>query len=430
MTKTSAPAKAHRPQAYTVFGAAIVAGAAAAFGLNSALDSHLAQALPQVESESILVALRSLPAGAPVTVWDVGLRDWPKAMVPSTVMRVTDDLDNLVVRHPLREGQPILAVQLGRVDTAGEAIARPLAVAAPLAPPVRESERDLWATPSTAPAPPMTSVALPPLTTVTTVSTTFATAAVPVPAAATVKTGNPGLVAADQHAPATPTAPTSLATGTPTLAPPATPTASTSLATGTPTLATPATPTAPTSLATGTPTLAPPATPTASIVEPSPELDPLAIPAIDVPTTIIATATPALEAPAPIEIRSPHTERGDTPPSPLRTALRPRPSAVQALSVPDRSALRGEGTGRVGERPAADSLSSRVASAAAAYGEGAVAAPATTDTTPRMLPTGRDATGTVASAQAPRAPQALSRATPPAPRPTRVQAFTKGYRPN
>ena len=392
MTKTSAPAKAHRPQAYTVFGAAIVAGAAAAFGLNSALDSHLAQALPQVESESILVALRSLPAGAPVTVWDVGLRDWPKAMVPSTVMRVTDDLDNLVVRHPLREGQPILAVQLGRVDTAGEAIARPLAVAAPLAPPVRESERDLWATPSTAPAPPMTSVALPPLTTVTTVSTTFATAAVPVPAAATVKTGNPGLVAADQHAPATPTAPTSLATGTP--------------------------------------TLAPPATPTASIVEPSPELDPLAIPAIDVPTTIIATATPALEAPAPIEIRSPHTERGDTPPSPLRTALRPRPSAVQALSVPDRSALRGEGTGRVGERPAADSLSSRVASAAAAYGEGAVAAPATTDTTPRMLPTGRDATGTMASAQAPRAPQALSRATPPAPRPTRVQAFTKGYRPN
>ena len=28
MTKTSAPAKAHRPQAYTVFGAASVAGAA------------------------------------------------------------------------------------------------------------------------------------------------------------------------------------------------------------------------------------------------------------------------------------------------------------------------------------------------------------------------------------------------------------------
>ncbi|MEI8319840.1 MAG: SAF domain-containing protein, partial [Planctomycetia bacterium] len=152
MTKTSAPAKAHCPQAYTVFGAAIVAGVAVAFGLNSALDSHLAQAKPQVESESILVALRPLPAGSPVTVWDVGLRDWPKAMVPSTAMRVTDDLDNLVVRHPLREGQPILAVQLGRVDTAGEAIARPLAVAAPPAPSGRELERDLWEKPPAAPA--------------------------------------------------------------------------------------------------------------------------------------------------------------------------------------------------------------------------------------------------------------------------------------
>ena len=417
MTKTSAPAKAHRPQAYTVFGAAIVAGAAAAFGLNSALDSHLAQAKPQVESESILVALRPLPAGSPVTVWDVGLRDWPKAMVPSTAMRVTDELDNLVVRHPLREGQPILAIQLGRVDSGGEAIARPLAVAAPPAPSVRESERDLWATPSTAPAPPLTSVAVPPLTTVTTVSTTFATAtaAIPVPAAKTLTTGNPGLIAADQHAPAAPeTAPPTLATGTPTLAPPASPE------------------TAPPTLFTGTPTLAPPATPTASIGAPSPDLDPLALPAVDAATTILATATPALEAPAPIEIRSPRAEqRGDTPPAPLRTALRPRPSVVQALSVPDRSALRDEGAGHVEERPAADSLSGRVASAAAAFGEGTVAAPAPADATPRMLPAG-DATGSTTSTQASRAPapEARSRATPSAPRPTRAQAFTKGYRPN
>ncbi|MSR26658.1 MAG: hypothetical protein EXS06_06520 [Planctomycetaceae bacterium] len=385
MTKTSAPAKAHRPQAYTVFGAAIVAGAAAAFGLNSALDSHLSQAKPQVESESILVALRPLPAGSLVTVWDVGLRDWPKAMVPSTAMRVTDDLDNLVVRHPLREGQPILAIQLGRVDTGGEASARPLAVAALPAPSVGESERDLWATPSTAPAPPLTSVAVPQATTVTTVSTTFATAtaALPVPAAKTLTTGNPGLVAADQHAPAAPeTAPTTLATGTPTLAPPATPE------------------TAPTTLATGTPTL--------------------------------ATATPALEAPAPIEIRSPRAERGDAPPNPLRTALRPRPSVVQALSVPDRSALSDEGTGRAGETAAPGRLSGRVASAAAGFGEGAGAAPAPADATPRMLSAGRDATGSATSTQASRAPapEARSRATPSAPRPTRAQAFTKGYRPN
>ena len=181
MTKTSAPVRAHRPQPYTVFGAAIVAGAAAAFGLNSALDTHLAQAKPQVESESILVALRALPAGAPVTVWDVGLRDWPKAMVPSSAMRVTDDLDNLIVRHPLREGQPILAVQLGRADAAAvEAVARPLAVASPTPPPSREPERDLWeATPTASASPIMTPPAITtpptaPVATVTTVSTTFA----------------------------------------------------------------------------------------------------------------------------------------------------------------------------------------------------------------------------------------------------------------
>ena len=41
------------------------------------LDVRLAQAKPKVESEPIFVALRSLPQGAAVTVWDVALRDWP-----------------------------------------------------------------------------------------------------------------------------------------------------------------------------------------------------------------------------------------------------------------------------------------------------------------------------------------------------------------
>jgi len=102
------------PKAVTVFAAAFVAGAAVAFCLNRALDIHLAQAKPQVESEPIFVALRGLPQGAQVTVWDVGLRDWPKAMVPGTAMRANDSLEGLIVRHPLREGQPILSVQLGR----------------------------------------------------------------------------------------------------------------------------------------------------------------------------------------------------------------------------------------------------------------------------------------------------------------------------
>jgi hypothetical protein len=100
-----------------VFATAFVAGAAVAFCLNLALDIHLAQAKPQVESEPIFVALRGLPQGAQVTVWDVGLRDWPKAMVPGTAMRPNDSLEGLIVRHPLREGQPVLSVQLGRAVT-------------------------------------------------------------------------------------------------------------------------------------------------------------------------------------------------------------------------------------------------------------------------------------------------------------------------
>jgi Flp pilus assembly protein CpaB len=81
------PARSQRPKATTVFAAAFLAGAAAAVGLNRTLDVHLAQRQPRVESEPIFVALRSLPLGAPVTVWDVALRDWPKAMLPAAAMR-------------------------------------------------------------------------------------------------------------------------------------------------------------------------------------------------------------------------------------------------------------------------------------------------------------------------------------------------------
>lgn len=107
----------HKPKALTVFAAAFVAGAAAAVGLNRALDVHIAQSKPHVESESIFVALHSLPQGSPVTVWDVALRDWPKAMLPTTAMRATDSFDGVVLRHPIREGQPLLSVQLVKAQS-------------------------------------------------------------------------------------------------------------------------------------------------------------------------------------------------------------------------------------------------------------------------------------------------------------------------
>jgi hypothetical protein len=116
-TPALAPAR-HRPRFATVFVAAFVAGAAAAVGVNRALDLHLAQAKPQVECEPIFVALRSLPQGTPVTVWDVALRDWPKAMLPAAALRVNDSFEGCLLKHPLREGQPLLTVQLIKADAA------------------------------------------------------------------------------------------------------------------------------------------------------------------------------------------------------------------------------------------------------------------------------------------------------------------------
>jgi hypothetical protein len=108
----------HRPRTGTVFVAAFVAGAVAAVGVNRALDVRLAQARPQVECEPVFVALRALPAGAAVTVWDVALRDLPKAMVPATALRVSDSFEGRLLKFPLREGQPLISAQLIQPEVA------------------------------------------------------------------------------------------------------------------------------------------------------------------------------------------------------------------------------------------------------------------------------------------------------------------------
>jgi len=154
----------HRPRATTVFVAAFVAGAAAAVGVNRALDVHLAQAKPQVECEPIFVALRALPQGSPVTVWDVALRDLPKAMVPATALRVTDTFEGRILKFPLREGQPLVTGQLLPPETASPA---PAAEA-----PVRE---ELVEEAFVAPVPAAAPVANTPTTTPTTASPTART---------------------------------------------------------------------------------------------------------------------------------------------------------------------------------------------------------------------------------------------------------------
>jgi hypothetical protein len=139
--------RSHRPKAATVFAAAFIAGAAAAFGLNRALDVHLAQSKPQVESEAIFVALRSLPQGSPVTVWDVALRDWPKAMMPMAAVRPHDSFEGQILKHSLREGQPLLKVQLAKAPstTEGQIVGSAAAGVLPVHPAAAIPQPDLWA---------------------------------------------------------------------------------------------------------------------------------------------------------------------------------------------------------------------------------------------------------------------------------------------
>ncbi|MFM7108458.1 MAG: SAF domain-containing protein [Planctomycetaceae bacterium] len=115
-TPSADAVRRHRPKTLTVFAAAFAAGAVLAYGVNRVVDVHTVQVEPQVESEPIFVALRSLPQGAPVTVWDVALKDWPKAMLPTTALRADASLEGVVLRRPIREGQPLLSVQLVRDD--------------------------------------------------------------------------------------------------------------------------------------------------------------------------------------------------------------------------------------------------------------------------------------------------------------------------
>ncbi len=134
-----------------MFVAAFVAGAVAAVVVNRALDLHLAQSKPQVESEPIFVALRAMPQGSPVTVWDVALRDWPRAMLPATALRAGDTFEGSVLKYPVREGQPLLAVQLMPAEQ--PATAAPAAVEeAFVLPPQAALEKQVASVPTASPS--------------------------------------------------------------------------------------------------------------------------------------------------------------------------------------------------------------------------------------------------------------------------------------
>jgi hypothetical protein len=203
--------RGHRPRAATVFAAAFIAGAAAAFGVNRALDVHLAQSKPQVESEPIFVALRSLPQGAAVTVWDVALRDWPKAMMPAAAMRPQDSFEGTVLKHPLREGQPLLSFQLVKAptETDGQMAGAVPAALPPPQPVDAIPQPDLWApgeqpdAPATAAAAPVAAPIEPTAETVIAPTTGEPTVAVAPPVEPATTAAEPEVVSVVQPAPTT-----------------------------------------------------------------------------------------------------------------------------------------------------------------------------------------------------------------------------------
>ena len=353
-THSTAPTRSHRPRAITVFAAAFVAGAAAAVGVNRALDVRLAQSKPRVESEAIFVALRSLPQGAPVTVWDVALRDWPKAMMPASALRASDTFSGHVLKHPLREGQPLLSIQLAPTGQGAQPAAEPTTFPPPAAytnastPVVPRTEGDLWspaepvaaqATPSTqqlaptAVSPAVSPVAVQPVeATPPTTSIAIAPSIEPSLAAAPAATPTQ-LPAQDTVLPQEPSAPTEPA--------PIEPTATVAAADG-PAMATDTTEAEPAAEPVSAPSTAP-----------QPQAGPEGTAAVDVaPPPAPAAASDTLETvvaqPAPPVTPAPLAAVPPTPPTPVNI---PRPTHLRYLVVPESIATQADAS--FAARPAA-----------------------------------------------------------------------------
>lgn len=143
----------YRPRITTIFLAAFLGGAAAAVGVNRFLDSHRQSEQLTVECEPIFVAARGIAAGDPVTVWDVSLKDWPKATAPADALKIDDSLDGHYAIRTVREGQPlvhsVIAKHVPRAasfpvepDQSAAEDAEPFDIPQPPAPPERSTSID------------------------------------------------------------------------------------------------------------------------------------------------------------------------------------------------------------------------------------------------------------------------------------------------
>ena len=267
-----------------------------------------------------------------MTVWDVALRDWPKAMMPASALRASDTFSGHVLKHPLREGQPLLSIQLAPTGQGAQPAAEPTTFPPPAAytnastPVVPRAEGDLWspaepvaaqATPSTqqlaptAVSPAISPVAVQPVeATPPTTSIAIAPSIEPSLAAAPAATPTQ-LPSQDTVSPQEPSAPTEPA--------PIEPTATVAAADG-PAMATDTTEATPAAELVSTPSTVP-----------QPQAGPEG-----------TAATDAAPPPAPLAAVPP------TPPAPVNI---PRPTHLRYLVVPESIATQADAS--FAARPAA-----------------------------------------------------------------------------
>jgi len=104
-------------------GLAVVMGLAAAWATTQ-FGSNTAQAnVTAVKTTPVLIVRSDVPMASSLTTAQLKLVDWPSDHIPVGALHSIDAATNRVVRHPLAQGEPVLATSLFEKGAAGGLVA-------------------------------------------------------------------------------------------------------------------------------------------------------------------------------------------------------------------------------------------------------------------------------------------------------------------
>jgi len=101
-----------RTKSIVLLALALGCGVVAAVGITQVMAKRDAETPGQVELESIVVAMKDIPMGDPVSVQLVTLEEWPKDKVPKGAITKVEDVENRRPKARIFAGSPILENQL------------------------------------------------------------------------------------------------------------------------------------------------------------------------------------------------------------------------------------------------------------------------------------------------------------------------------